>query len=70
MRGDYSRHWNQVYLTEEEEEEGDHMTGSSGHVIPTKEKRRRPKCYVVDLMFKPGDLLAANTASAIEYQHI
>ncbi|XP_067342059.1 armadillo repeat-containing protein 3 isoform X2 [Channa argus] len=56
VRGEYNRAWNEVLLFN-----GNHSKiGCSLH----------PCRYIIDLMHQPGNLLAANTTAAVQYQTI
>ncbi|XP_040921208.1 armadillo repeat-containing protein 3 [Toxotes jaculatrix] len=56
VRGEYNRAWNEVLL----------FSGD-----PSSNGRSSQSCrYIVDLMHRPGSLLAANTPAAVQYQTI
>lgn len=60
VRGEYSRHWNEVLL------EGTSSPSSSSQL----KSMGSSKLMLVDLMYIPGGLLQAGSPQAIQYQHI
>nr|XP_033787230.1 armadillo repeat-containing protein 3 isoform X5 [Geotrypetes seraphini] len=57
VRGNYNRAWNVIKLVD------DSPKGVTGLLLP-------PKAYIVDLMFKPGNLMEQKSVDADRYQHI
>ncbi|XP_029444566.1 armadillo repeat-containing protein 3 isoform X2 [Rhinatrema bivittatum] len=57
VRGNYNRAWNIVKLVD------DSPKGVTGLLLP-------PKPYIVDLMYKPGQLMELKSVEADHYQHI
>lgn len=56
VRGEYNRAWNEVLF----------FNGN-----PSRNERPSQPCrYIVDLIHRPGSLLAASTAAAVQYQTI
>ncbi|XP_071341519.1 armadillo repeat-containing protein 3 isoform X2 [Trachinotus anak] len=56
VRGEYNRAWNEVLL----------FSGNPS----SKGRSSQPCRFIVDLMHQPGNLLAANTPAAVQYQTI